>query len=149
MWDLISAYHVFNGYNKTISANFNVSKSPWNFNIQYQGQAMNVTDNFLVSNSVSAPANAMATNTNSDNDMITNTAMNAGGRRRRKRMISTILQNPFHNALMTSIQPTRVVREAPLNSFLVPDKYQMNNKLEEGRSFLFGIVPLIGLTREV
>ena len=52
----ILVYHVFNGHNKTLSANlnisnpFNLTKSPWNFDFQYQGPQINVTDNFIVSN---------------------------------------------------------------------------------------------------
>ena len=107
---------MFSGYNKTISANwnltnpFNLTKSPWNFNIQYQGQQINITDNFLVSNSVSAPATAMATNTNSDNDSITNSAVNAGGRKRKKRKAPTIDQLPRHDSLLllSNIRPTKV-----------------------------------------
>jgi hypothetical protein len=62
-----------------------------------------------VSNSVSAPANAMATNTNSDNDMITNAATNAGGRRK-KRKAPTIDNLPVHNVLFIHefIRPTKV-----------------------------------------
>ena len=108
-------YHVFNGYNKTLSANlnitnpFNYTKSPWNFDFQYQGPQINVTDNFIVSNSVSAPANAMATNTNSDNDMITNGATNAGGRRK-KRKAPTIDNLPMNDVLFIHdyIRPTKV-----------------------------------------
>ena len=89
---------------------FNLTKSPWNFNIQYQGQQFNVTDNFLVSNSVSAPATAMATNTNSDNDSITNSAINAGGRKRKKRKAPTIDSNPHHKSysILPHIKPTKV-----------------------------------------
>ena len=112
----ISVYYVFNGNNKTISADlslskpFNLTKSPWNFNIQYQGQQINVTDNFLVSNSVSAPATAMATNTNSDNDSITNSAVNAGGRKRKKRKAPIIDSYPRYNSLLSLpfIKPTKV-----------------------------------------
>lgn len=112
----ISVYYVFNGSNKTISADlslskpFNLTKNPWNFNIQYQGQQINVTDNFLVSNSVSAPATAMATNTNSDNDSITNSAVNAGGRKRKKRKAPTIDSYPRYNSLLLLpfIKPTKV-----------------------------------------
>ena len=89
---------------------FNLTKSPWNFNIQYQGQQINVTDNFLVSNSVSAPATAMATNTNSDNDSITNSAINAGGRKRKKRKAPTIDSNPHDKSysMLPYIKPTKV-----------------------------------------
>ena len=79
------------------------------FNKNYQEQTSNVTINFVVSNSVSAPANAMATNTNSDNDMITNSAMNVGGRKRKKREESTIVHSPLQPTSLSSIQPTKVM----------------------------------------
>ena len=41
--------------------------------------------NFVVSNTVEAGATATATNNNQDNDNISNTATNAGGRKRRKK----------------------------------------------------------------
>ena len=106
---------MFNGHNKTLSANlnisnpFNLTKSPWNFDFQYKGPQINVTDNFIVSNSVSAPANAMASNSNSDNDMITNAATNLGGRRK-KRKAPTINHHPVYNEILLSdkIKPTKV-----------------------------------------
>ena len=70
-----------------------------------------MTINFVVSNSVSAPANAMATNANSDNDMITNSAMNAGGRKRKKREDSAIVQSPLQPTSLSSIQRTKVIRQ--------------------------------------
>ena len=51
----------------------------------YNAQPTNAVINFVVSNTVEAGATATATNTNQDNDNISNTATNAGGRKRRKK----------------------------------------------------------------
>ena len=122
----------------------NSTYSPFVFNKQYQAPTSNYTFNFVVSNSVNAPATAMASNTNSDNDMITNTAMNAGGRKRRKRMVSAILENPTITELPDSIYPSRVIS----NSSSSDVKYDKNKHrlIESGRSFLFGLIPLVALS---
>ena len=130
---LFSAYHVFNQTNSTYS--------PFVFNKQYQAPTTNYTFNFVVSNSVNAPATAMASNTNSDNDMITNTAMNAGGKKRRKRMVSAILENPTVAELPHPISPSRVISNSSSSDITYSaNKYRL---IESGRSFLFGLIPLV------
>merc|ERR1719322_678447 len=61
-----------------------------NFTVNYTLPATNVNRNFSVVNTVVAPATATATNENQDNDVISNTATNAGGRRKRKKAQHTI-----------------------------------------------------------
>ena len=66
--------------------------------------------NFVVSNTVDAGATATATNNNQDNDDISNTATNAGGKRRKRNTLA-----------------------------------YKNKMVDKGRTFIFGIIPLIGL----
>ena len=56
-----------------------------NFTVNYTLPQTNINRNFSVVNTVVAPATATATNENQDNDVISNTAQNAGGRRKRKK----------------------------------------------------------------
>ena len=56
-----------------------------NFTVNYTLPQTNINRNFSVVNTVVAPATATAINENQDNDVISNTAQNAGGKRRKKR----------------------------------------------------------------
>ena len=128
---------MFNGSNST--------SFPFNYHKNYQAPASNVTFNFLVSNSVSAPATAMASNTNSDNDMITNSAVNAGGKRRRKRRVPAILQAPFHNTKESNINPTKVVDKKSHSNIFSENAFHTNAYRVRGRTFETTAAPLIGL----
>ena len=130
------AYYVFNGSNSTLPK--------FNFNKNYQAPTSNVTFNFVVSNSVSAPATAMASNTNSDNDMITNSAMNAGGKRRKKRKAPVIFKNPTDNTKQGSIYPTKVLQKGK-NEVEIEHRYSSNRTKLHERTFGAGVVPMIGV----
>ena len=132
----LSAYHIFNGSNSTLPK--------LSFNKNYQAPTSNVTFNFLVSNSVSAPATAMASNTNSDNDMITNSAMNAGGKRRKRRTAPVISNDPFHKTQQVII-PTKVFRKNFNTKIEFSRTHSKIHNSSKERTFGVGVVPLIGL----
>ena len=104
--------------------------------------------NFVVVNSVEAGATASASNTNMDNDTIMNTAINAGGRkRRRKRKAPTISQHPpqNHPQVTTSshITPTKVIRQ---HSPQKPRHKGSSVDTSQARTSPLIIVPLVGLS---
>ena len=77
-----------------------------NFTYNYTAPASNINRNFSVINTVEAPALAEAMNENQDNDQISNTATNVGGRRKRKKRSSremsfTSLVRAFFGQLST------------------------------------------------
>ena len=70
-----------------------------NFTVNYTLPQTNINRNFSVVNTVVAPATATAINENQDNDVISNTAQNAGGRRKRKKRSTrySTMENMFYS----------------------------------------------------
>ena len=82
-WHSSWPFNSYGGYGGGLGGGiFNPFK--W-FEHNHHGHPTNHVINFVVTNTVDAPATASATNNNEDNDDISNTGTNAGGKRKRKR----------------------------------------------------------------